>query len=112
MIEKMQLIKDDLVPVVMALQAEGIEVYTYTCMSNRGQPVNSLYWYDNKNHRVLNIQPNYFGGYNLSVSYVPSYLNGSGCGLSSRDGIDADSILQYRDYPTWVKGIQNYKDMA
>lgn len=111
MIKKTQKIKEELKPVVLRLQSEGIAVYTYTCESKQNKPIDSLYWYDDKQKRVLNIQPEYFGGYNLGVSYIPSRSNGSGCGLSPEDGTDADSILRYRDYPTWVNGVWHYKSI-
>lgn len=109
MINKTQNIKSDLLPIVKELQSQGIDVYTYTCDSKQDKPVDSLYWYDGI--RVLNIQPEYFGGYNLGVSYKPSMENGSGCRLSPNYGTDADSILSYSQTPTWVRGVWNYSSM-
>jgi hypothetical protein len=110
-------ISPELKPVLEQLQAEGFKVYTYNCNSNKDKEINSLYWYENG--RVLNIQPNSWRDekyardrFNLSVSYIPSCENGSGCGLSLFDtGDTANDVLSFRERPTWVRGVENYKSM-
>ncbi len=106
----------ELMPVLRQLQREGFEVYTYTCSSCPKHEYASLYWFEGG--RVLNIQPNISRNerywrdvFNIGVSYIPSQHNGSGCGLSPRDGIPADELLKHRHKPTWVSGVMNYASM-
>lgn len=106
----------ELMPVLNQLQAEGREVYAYET-DNYGGEINSLYWYENG--RVLNIQPNSWRNqryarnrFNIGVSYRPSHENGSGCGLNDDDtGTGAESLLEHRAKPTWVKGAMNYRSI-
>jgi len=115
----MNILCDDLMPVLKQLQSEGLEVYSYTSMDmrQRGTATKSLYWFENG--CVLNIQPDEFGWYyNLGVSYIPSSANGSGCRLTHADGygyhpegVRADEVLKFRNAATWVRGAQNYKSM-
>lgn len=101
-----------LMPVLHQLQREGFTVYTY---QNNKRELESLFWYENG--RVLNIQadmwrsPVFPDSFNLSVSYVPSERNGSGCRLSDDDGVRAGDALKYRNSYTWVRGAVNYKSM-
>lgn len=97
----------DLQPVFQQLRNEGKEVYTYT--PSIGE-VKSLFWFENG--RVLNIQPDTMRGFNLSVSYVPSVQNGSGCQLSEDYGMRAEDVLKFRNAATWVSGVTHYKNMA
>ena len=113
-------IAEALKPVYDQLVSEGFDVYTYTCESNKNNPIDSLYWYENG--RVLNIQASqwYNKNYNpdcffLYTSYIPSSDNGSGCRLTNDDnnnwGFSAANLLELRKYPTWVRGIKNYSSM-
>ena len=116
-INKIQNVSEELLPVAKQLQAEGFTLYTYNVEFAPHTEINSIYWFENG--RVLNIQPSSWRNtrynrdcFNLSVSYIPSHKHGSGCGLSPDGwGTSADSILNFRKYPTWVNGIWNYKDM-
>jgi hypothetical protein len=113
----MRKIAEELKPIYEQLKNEGFEVYSYTCESNKDNEITSFYWYENG--RVLNIQPStwYNSRYNrdcfhISVSYIPSTQNGSGCGLSESNwGIMAEDLLNHRNIPTWVNRIENYKSM-
>lgn len=110
-------IANELQPVYKQLRSEGYEVYTYTSQSNKNEEIHSLYWFENG--RVLNIQPSSWYNaryarncFNLSVSYIPSQENGTGCGLSTSDiGTPAEELLLFRNKPTWVRGATNYKSM-
>ena len=106
-------LNNNLMPLLKRLKQEGYAVYTYTSQSlqQRNEEYNSLYWYENG--RVLNVQKDYFGGYNLGVSYVPVAKsgNGNGCRLSPDYGVHPDEILKYRKEVTWVKGVTNYRDI-
>lgn len=109
---------NELMPVLHQLQSQGATVYTYTPIDDR--EYHSLFWLENG--RVLNIQPNTRRHYkfardrfDLGVSYVPSIENGSGCGLTQDrydTGTPAAELLSFRNRPTWVHGVQNYKSMA
>jgi hypothetical protein len=101
-------ITDELLPIYNQLKNEGFSVYTYTCESMKDKEIESLYWWENG--RILSIQKDYFGGYNLSVSYISSRENGAGCRISE-DNSFAKYALTFRDSPTWVNGVKNYISM-
>lgn len=109
-------IAPELIPVLKKLQEEGLKVYTYTC--DRLNEIHSLYWFENG--RVLNIQPNTWRNkyspdrYDIGVSYIPSHINGSGCSLNYNNndlGCSTSELLSFRNLPTWVRGVTNYKSM-
>lgn len=105
-------IASELQPILDQLTQEGSSVYT-----SKYAPGVTLYWFENG--RVLSIHSSSWRNekYNpdcwqLSANYIPSYGSGSGCRLSTDDwGHSASDILQFRNVPTWVRGIQNYNSM-
>ena len=110
----------ELKPVYDQLKKDGIRVYSYThSRSTDDDEITSLYWHDGT--RVMNIQPSTWRNsrynrdcFQIGVSYYPSTKNGSGCGLSHEvhdAGTPASELLKFRNAPTWVSGITNYKNM-
>jgi len=113
-------IASELIPVIKQLQSEGFKVYSYNTFSEPSREIDSLFWFENG--RVLNIQPNTWRNknycpdrYDLSVSYIPSRENGSGCGLTrdgyNNTGVSCAEVLNFRNVTTWIHGAQNYKSM-